>query len=153
MDFNVLCNIAYHGEIPSSYAIRNIASCSRANVGEVSDALTRLRLMKFLSWCGMGGNDENRMFRFLFKELLPNEEMFDSSDILCISDFGWCELEDDVKEHISQAKSGGMKFYGLAVADHLWMGFGPEEAMNTMDSKWQWHGGECISLNEDKKEE
>ena len=113
----------------------------------------RLRLMKFLSWCGMGGNDENRMFRFLFKELLPNEEMFDSSDILCISDFGWCGLDDDVKELIAQAKNGGMKFYGLAVADHLWMGFGPEEAMNTMDSKWQWHGGECISLNEDKKEE
>ena len=111
----------------------------------------RLRLMKFLSWCGMGGNDENRMFRFLFKELLPNEEMFDSSDILCISDFGWCGLDDDVKELIAQAKNGGMKFYGLAVADHLWMGFGPEEAMNTMDSKWQWHGGECISLN-DKEE-
>lgn len=63
-------------------------------------------------------------FRFLFKELLQNEEMFNSSDILWISDFGWCELEDDVKELIPQAKNGGMKFYGLAVADHLWMGFG-----------------------------
>ena len=113
----------------------------------------RLRLMKFLSWCGMGGNDENKMFRYLFKELLPNEEMFDSSDILCISDFGWCELDDDVKELISQAKSGGMKFYGLAVAEHLWMGFGPEESMKVMDSKWQWHGGECINLNEDQKAE
>ena len=107
MDFKVLCNIAYHGEIPSSFSA---TACA-------------------------------------------NEEMVDSSDILCISDFGWCELEDDVKELISQAKSGGMKFYGLAVADHLWMGFGPEEAMNTMDSKWQWHVGECISLNEDKKKE
>ena len=48
MDFNVLCNIAYHGEIPSSYAIRNIASCSRANVGEVSDALTRLRRTPYI---------------------------------------------------------------------------------------------------------
>mgnify|MGYP003300058161 FL=1 len=44
-----------------------------------------------------------------------------------------------------------MKFYGLAVADHLWKGFGPEEAMKVMDSKWQWHGGECISLNEDQR--
>ena len=48
MDFKVLCNIAYHGEIPSSYAIRNIASRSRANVGEVSDALTRLRRTPYI---------------------------------------------------------------------------------------------------------
>ena len=48
MDFKVLCNIAYHGDIPSSYAIRNIASRSRANVGEVSDALTRLRRTPYI---------------------------------------------------------------------------------------------------------
>ena len=96
------------------------------------------------------------MVRFLAASQRPHARMRRCSThqiSWCISDFGWCELEDDVKELISQAKSGGMKFYGLAVADHLWMGFGPEEAMGTMDSKWQWHGGECISLNEDKMEE
>lgn len=59
--------------------------------------------------------------------------------------------DDDLNELIAKAKIGGMKFYGLAVSDHLWMRFGPEEAMKVMDSQWQWHGGECISLNEDQR--
>ena len=83
------------------------------------------------------------MERYIGERAIDEEK---STLLTILSDF---ELEDDVKELISQAKSGGMKFYGLAVADHLWMGFCPEEAMNIMDSKWQWHGGEYISLNED----
>jgi hypothetical protein len=37
----------------------------------------------------MGGNDENSMFEWLFREILPREEKFRTADILCISDFGW----------------------------------------------------------------
>ena len=48
MDFKVLCNIAFHGEIPSSYALRNIASRSRANVNDVNEALSRLKRTPYL---------------------------------------------------------------------------------------------------------
>lgn len=50
------------------------------------------KLMEFLSWHGVGGNDENRMFSYLFGKRLPKEPAYDTADILCISDFGWCYL-------------------------------------------------------------
>lgn len=48
MDFKVLCNIAYHGEIPGSYTLRNIASRSRVNVEKVNESLARLRGTPYL---------------------------------------------------------------------------------------------------------
>lgn len=48
IDFKVLCNIAYHGEVPSSYTLRNIASRSRVSYDNVNEALSRLRKTPYL---------------------------------------------------------------------------------------------------------
>lgn len=42
MDFKVLCNIAYHGEVPSSYTLRNIASRSRVSYDNMNEALSHI---------------------------------------------------------------------------------------------------------------
>lgn len=106
------------------------------------------KLMEFLSWHGVGGNDENRMFSYLFGKRLPKEPAYDTADILCISDFGWCYLCEEVQEMIAKAKEGGMKFYGLAVNLYNPRSMGIMEAMNICDSKWQWEGGECVEITE-----
>lgn len=107
------------------------------------------KLMNFLRWRGVGGNDENRMFSYLFEKRLPEEPEFDTADILCISDFGWIPLDDDVKQLIADAKAGGMKFYGLGVNMHSWAFGMDDEAINICDSKWEWQGNECKQI-EDK---
>lgn len=104
------------------------------------------KLMNFLRWRGVGGNDENRMFSYLFEKRLPKEPEFDAADILCISDFGWSPLDGDVKQLIADAKAGGMKFYGLGV-NLSGGGYGHEdEAINICDSKWEWQGHECVEI-------
>ena len=107
------------------------------------------RLMKFLSWHGVGGNMENSMFNYLFTKRLPEEPAFDCADILCISDFGWEPLDNDVKQMIADAKAEGMKFYGLAVnlRDYL-KSYGPDDSINVCDSKWVWQGNECVEITE-----
>ena len=99
------------------------------------------KLMNFLRWRGVGGNDENRMFSYIFEKRLPKEPEFDAADILCISDFGWIPLDDDVKQLIADAKAGGMKFYGLGV--NLYSG---GYGINICDSKWEWQGHECVEI-------
>lgn len=109
------------------------------------EAFTRVKeidkLMNFLRWRGVGGNDENRMFSYIFEKRLPKEPEFDAADILCISDFGWIPLDDDVKQLIADAKAGGMKFYGLGV--NLYSG---GYGINICDSKWEWQGHECVEI-------
>ena len=51
-------------------------------------------LEKFLSSYQGRGNAENELFRWLFKDILPNEKAFYTADILCITDFGWTPLND-----------------------------------------------------------
>ena len=51
-------------------------------------------LEKFLSSYQGCGNAENELFRWLFKDILPNEKAFYTADILCITDFGWTPLND-----------------------------------------------------------
>ena len=106
------------------------------------------KLMNFLRWRGVGGNDENRMFSYLFEKRLPEEPEFDAADILCISDFGWVPLDDDVKQLIADAKAGGMKFYGLGVNMHSCGGGMDDEAINICDSKWEWQGNECKQIED-----
>lgn len=48
------------------------------------------KLMNFLTWHGVGGNDENRMFSYLFGKRLLKEPAYDTADILCISDGAAC---------------------------------------------------------------
>jgi hypothetical protein len=104
--------------------------------------------MNFLQWFGHGGNDENTMFKFLFNELLPQEPAFDSADILCISDFGWVPLDEDVKELIAKAKADGMMFYGLVVGEYLGLDYFFGEAISNCDSRWQWSNGECVNIDD-----
>ena len=108
----------------------------------------RTALMNFLQWFGHGGNDENTMFKFLFNELLPQEATFDSADVLCISDFGWVPLDEDVKELIEKAKTGGMMFYGLAVGVYDDFDYFSGKAISNCDSRWQWRNGECVNIDD-----
>ena len=111
----------------------------------------RKQLLDFLSNVSMGGNNENSMFRWLFREILPQEETFKTADILCVSDFGWVMIEEYVKKLIDAQKASGMKFYGLNIggvfggwADldgDMWEeGCGP---MSVCDSVWEYHDGQC----------
>ena len=111
----------------------------------------RKQLLDFLSNVSMGGNNENSMFRWLFRDILPQEEKFKTADILCISDFGWVPIEEYVKKLIDAQKASGMKFYGLNIGgvfggwadldEDMWEeGCGP---MSVCDSVWEYHDGQC----------
>ena len=75
MDFKVLCNIAFHGEIPSSYALRNIASRSRANVNDVNEALSRLKRTPYLD----GTKVAPRYFFKVVKVMMENIPQWEDS--------------------------------------------------------------------------
>lgn len=114
----------------------------------------RRQLLEFLSNVSMGGNDENAMFEWLFRDILPKEEKFDTADILCVSDFGWTEINRFVKGLIDEQKASGMKFYGLDICGAFggWnslydSGFvGP---MDVCDSVWEYSNGACVEVKVD----
>lgn len=111
----------------------------------------RRQLLEFLSNVSMGGNDENAMFEWLFREILPREEKFKTADILCISDFGWVGIEQFVKKLIEEQKAAGMRFYGLNIGgvfggwkdldEDMWDG--GSSPMAVCDSVWEYHKGVC----------
>lgn len=108
----------------------------------------RNKLLEFLSDVSMGGNNENAMFEWLFQDIMPREKKFDTADILCISDFGWVEIDDSVKRLIDEQKASGMKFYGLNIGGvfggwHDLDDFGLLGPMDVCDSLWEYSGGEC----------
>ena len=106
------------------------------------------KLLDFLRWHGTGGNDENRMFTYLFEKRLPQEPAYDTADILCISDFGWCYLDDDVQQMIKKAKEDGMIFYGLGVNMQEMRQYGIEDSMDICDSKWIWEANDCYEIDD-----
>lgn len=105
-------------------------------------------LLDFLSYQEMAGNDENSLFKWLFKELMPNECEYDSADVLCISDFGWAPINNDTLEIINQEKAKNVKFYGLNVeineGNHSFITntkiIGPKDVC---DSLWEYSNGVC----------
>lgn len=108
----------------------------------------RNKLLEFLSDVSMGGNNENAMFEWLFQDIMPREKKFDTADILCISDFGWVEIDDSVKRLIDEQKSSGMKFYGLNIGGAFggWSDLddlGLLSANDVCDSLWEYSDGEC----------
>ena len=108
----------------------------------------RNKLLEFLSDVSMGGNNENAMFEWLFQDIMPREKKFDTADILCISDFGWVEIDDSVKRLIDEQKSSGMKFYGLNIGGAFggWSDLddlGLLSANDVCDSLWKYRDGEC----------
>ena len=107
----------------------------------------RKDLIRFLTYSCAGGNNEDTMFRWVFEDILPKEKEFDSADILCVSDFGWVPVADDVMERIDAAKAKGMKFYGLDVTGEGIREFQPAYWLDgssgayppaIIDSMWLW---------------
>ncbi len=106
-----------------------------------------VKILDFLSRFEGGGNDENTMFGWLFRDILPEQGDFRPADVLCISDFGWEFIDDDIMRIIKENKAKGMKFYGLDVTDSFrrsqksaydcesdfWL---PQDVIDEM---WLWH--------------
>ena len=91
------------------------------------DALTR-----FLSYgCG-GGNNEDELFSMVFRELLPRDKDFSGGDVLCVSDFLWPPVSEEVMDLIRINKAKGMKIYGLAVSREA------TGVSSIIDSMWLW---------------
>ena len=106
-------------------------------------------LEKFLSSYQGRGNAENELFRWLFKDILPNEKAFYTADILCITDFGWTPLNDYTIKLIESFKRKGMIFYGLNVLGFEKWSFDP---MTTVcDSLWKWSSNHLEEMNTQKK--
>ncbi|MDD7552716.1 MAG: hypothetical protein SPK08_07725 [Candidatus Cryptobacteroides sp.] len=106
-------------------------------------------LEKFLSSYQGCGNAENELFRWLFKDILPNEKAFDTADILCITDFGWRPLNDYTTKLIESFKRKGMIFYGLNVLGFEKWSF---DSMTTVcDSLWKWSSNHLEEMNTQKK--
>ena len=106
-------------------------------------------LEKFLSSYQGCGNAENELFRWLFKDILPNEKAFDTADILCITDFGWTPLNDYTIKLIESFKRKGMIFYGLNVLGFEKWSF---DSMTTVcDSLWKWSSNHLEEMNTQKK--
>lgn len=112
----------------------------------------RRKLLEFLSNVSMGRNNENAMFEWLFQDILPMEKKFDTADILCVSDFGWVEIDGSVKSLIDEQKASGMKFYGLNVVGAFggWSDLddlGLLSPMDVCDSVWEYSDGKCREVN------
>ena len=106
-------------------------------------------LEKFLSSYQGRGNAENELFRWLFKDILPNEKAFYTADILCITDFGWRPLNDYTIKLIESFKRKGMIFYGLNVLGFEKWSF---DSMTTVcDSLWKWSSNHLEEMNTQKK--
>ena len=106
-------------------------------------------LEKFLSSYQGRGNAENELFRWLFKDILPNEKAFYTADILCITDFGWTPLNDYTIKLIESFKRKGMIFYGLNVLGFEKWSF---DSMTTVfDSLWKWSSNHLEEMNTQKK--
>lgn len=81
----------------------------------------RKKFLAFLSHSYDGGNDENKLFYFIFKKLpsIPKYKIFadafKGADILIISDYIWSYISNENMELIQKARSEGMKFYGLGI--------------------------------------
>ena len=108
----------------------------------------RKEFIRFLSYGCAGGNNEDSMFAWVFGKILPEEKEFDSADVLCVSDFGWAPVSDEVMKLINANKAKGMKFYGLDVSGEGiryfkpadWMEFGDGAfPPDIIDSMWVWN--------------
>ncbi len=107
----------------------------------------RKALVDFLSLFSGGGNNEEEMFSWLFSKVLPEQAGdFDSADVLCVTDFGWAEVSDDVFKAITENKAKGMVFYGLDITGKglTKSSLLPVEGLHLpdeiIDSCWLWDG-------------
>lgn len=83
--------------------------------------LQRKNLLLFLSDSYGGGNDENKLFRFLFRRmpcLSCYKDFVDEhkgADMLVISDFLWNRIEKDISEFIDSARRKGMRIFSVGI--------------------------------------
>ena len=136
----------------------------------------RNKLMKFLSLSYGGGNDEDKMFRFIFQTLPQSrkyssfKDSFENADLLVVSDFAWMTPSNESKEMIENARTKGMKFYALGIGDSKifknenvfdmskidgieiddW-GFGGYGFFNNCDYKFIYDEGRCREMKKAKK--
>lgn len=81
----------------------------------------RQQFLSFLSYSYDGGNDENKLFNFIFTKLpkIPDYSRMASSfagaDLLLISDYQWGGISENNQRLIADAREQGMKIYGLGV--------------------------------------
>lgn len=81
----------------------------------------RQKFLLFLSHSYSGGNDENKLFNFIFT-ILPKQqnyrqfaEAFKGADLLVISDFEWSGISEANKKLIANSKAEGMNYYALGI--------------------------------------
>ncbi len=99
----------------------------------------RIELLNFFKVHGIGGNNEDRMFSWLFQQVLPEYGKFKSADVLCISDFGWSEISYKTMALIDEKKADGMLFYGLNVEPMDYPDWSEVHGANkVIDSMWDW---------------
>ncbi len=85
----------------------------------------KMKLLSFLSKSYDGGNDENLLFSFLFKELPQKEEYvrfshnFERADLLVISDFSWCDINKKVNRILQENRDKGMRIYGVSTEESV----------------------------------
>ncbi|MDE6336961.1 MAG: hypothetical protein K2L34_10380 [Muribaculaceae bacterium] len=83
--------------------------------------MQRKKFLSFLSRSYAGGNDERKLFHFLFHTLPMSPsyrhyvKMLEGADLLVMSDFQWNKLGKETKRLINHAKAGGMRFHALGV--------------------------------------
>ncbi|MDE6770196.1 MAG: hypothetical protein K2J78_10775, partial [Muribaculaceae bacterium] len=89
----------------------------------------RRKFLAFLSKSYAGGNDESKLFHFLFRTLPVSPayrryaKILEGADLLIMSDFQWNKIGKETKRLIDCAKAGGMRFHALGV----YMGLGALE--------------------------
>ncbi len=83
--------------------------------------MQRQQFLSFLSYSYDGGNDENKLFNFIFTKLPKIPEYsrmarsFAGADLLLISDYQWGGISEKNQRLIADAREQGMKIYGLGV--------------------------------------
>ena len=109
-------------------------------------------LLQFLSIVTSGGNNENDMFAWLFRDIKPSLPDYETADILCVSDFGWMPIMEGTEKIINKEKDQGMRFYGLNIgAGNPLYGTNINNFMSPMevcDSVWTYENGECKEMND-----
>ena len=107
-------------------------------------------LLNYMRTANSGGNNENRLFQSLFNDILPTLPTYKTADILCVSDFGWMQLNSDTIKAINNQKQQGMRFYGLNIESEsssiINAVTGSHSPMDICDSVWTYERGECKEI-------
>lgn len=79
------------------------------------------RLLAFLYRSYSGGNDETKLFRFLFRRLPQSPAygkyvgILKGADLLIVSDFQWDGISAETKRLIDHARDEGMRLFALGI--------------------------------------